>query len=100
MEKSKAHYSLARMKTLLKAGRYRITTIARKTSLEDFSMLENEIIDAVLTLDAPDFYKSMTTHHDSKLWQDVYHKVIINRTAYIKLQIYDDDTIIISFKEK
>jgi motility quorum-sensing regulator/GCU-specific mRNA interferase toxin len=100
MDKFKAHYSLLKIKQFIKAGNYRITSSARKTAIEDFSLLENGIIDVILSIEISDLYKSMTSYNDSTLWHDVYHKKILNKTAYIKLQIVDNDSIIISFKEK
>ncbi|HOD16803.1 MAG TPA: type II toxin-antitoxin system MqsR family toxin [Spirochaetota bacterium] len=100
MDKFKAHYSLLRVKTLVKEGRYRITATAIKSAFEDFSLLSEELAEWVLRLEASDLYKSMTSRFDTTLWQDVYHKKIITRIAYIKLQILDDETVIISFKEK
>jgi len=52
----------------------------------------------VLGLDVRDFYKSMTTLHDSTLWQDVYRPNIEGTPAYVKVQIADDTTVVISFK--
>jgi len=100
MEKLKAHYPLLKIRQLIKAGNYRITASARKTAFEDFDLTEGGIIRAVLSLTISDLYKSMTTLHDQALWQDVYHKRIINKMAYIKLQIFEDDSIVISFKER
>ncbi len=40
----------------------------------------------------------MTSHHDHKLWQDVYKKEIVNLKTYIKIQIFNQNTVIISFK--
>jgi len=46
------------------------------------------------------FYKSMTTHADSTMWQDVYHAPIPDgRMAYIKLTMHEG-TVVIQFKEK
>ena len=100
MEKRKAHYPLTRIKTLISEGRYRITATAIKCAFEDFSLLAEEMADWVLLLEPSDLYKSMTSRYDSTLWQDVYHKKILTNMAYIKLQIQDDETVIISFKEK
>lgn len=100
MEKHKAHYPLTRVKVLIKEGRYRITATARRTAFEDFLLSGEGIVGCVEGLDAGSFYKSMTTRFDSTLWQDVYHAAIGNKTAYMKLQILDDETVIISFKEK
>ena len=45
-------------------------------------------------------YKSMTTHADHRVWQDVYHAHCPNgKTAYIKVTLRDG-TVVIQFKEK
>lgn len=54
----------------------------------------------VLALDPSDFYKSMTTHADHRIWQDVYHaKVAAGSAVYLKLTVVDD-VLIVSFKER
>jgi len=100
MKKLKAHYPLIRVKSLIKEGRYRITATARRTAFEDFLLSGEGIVGCVIGLEVGNFYKSMTTGFDSTLWQDVYHVAIGNKTAYLKLQILEDETVIISFKEK
>ena len=48
---------------------------------------------------AVDFYKSMTTHADHRIWQDVYHAKTANSAdVYLKLSVIDD-VLIVSFKE-
>ena len=100
MEKLKAHYPLARVKALIQEGHYRITATAIRTAYEDFLLISESVVECVLNLDAGDLDKSMTTRFDHTLWQDVYHKAVGEKTAYIKLQILDNETVIISFKEK
>jgi len=56
------------------------------------------LAECALRLDVREFYKSMTTLHDPTLWQDVYHPKIEGMPAYVKIQIVDDTTVIISFK--
>jgi motility quorum-sensing regulator/GCU-specific mRNA interferase toxin len=90
---------LSRVKTLLAAGAYRVTRTALRCAARDFSYVEaSQLADAVLGLQAKDFYKSMTTLHDSKLWQDVYHPRIAGMPAYVKTQVVDDTIVVISFK--
>lgn len=60
----------------------------------------NNIIEEILELEMNNFYKSMTAHNNHKIWQDVYHKPIKSKIAYIKLQIINEKTVIIQFKEK
>ena len=45
--------------------------------------------------------KSMTTHADHRVWQDVYHAPCPNgRIAYIKLTLRPDGSVVIQFKEQ
>lgn len=53
----------------------------------------------VLQLRQRDFWKSMTTHADATIWQDVYHyRAAGGMGLYIKLTVMDD-VLIVSFKE-
>lgn len=45
-----------------------------------------------------DFYKSMTTHTDHSVWQDVYRPTTEAGEVYLKLTVIDD-VLIVSFKE-
>lgn len=48
-----------------------------------------------------DFYKSMTTHVSTQVWQDVYHPATPNgKVAYVKVTLRTDGSIVIQFKEK
>jgi len=101
LEKRIAHYSLEKMKKLIKEGKYRFTFSSRKTIAEDFNLTTEDALEFVLKLKEGDLYKSMQSNEDESLWQDVYHKNIGRKTAYIKLQIsINNNAIIISFKQK
>ena len=52
----------------------------------------------VQTLTSDDFYKSMTTHADHRVWQDVYRPRTSAGEVYLKLTVIDD-VLIVSFKE-
>jgi len=56
------------------------------------------IVGVVKALTAGDFYKSMTTHADHRIWQDVYRPTTPNGEVYLKLTVIDD-ALIVSFKE-
>ena len=56
------------------------------------------MVEVVLSLTATDFYKSMTTHADHKIWQDVYQPKTVAGDVYLKLTVIDD-VLIVSFKE-
>jgi len=55
--------------------------------------------DVILLLTTTNFDKSMTTHADHRIWQDVYKEVNQNGSdIYLKLTVVDD-VLIVSFKE-
>jgi len=56
------------------------------------------IVEIVKSLTANDFYKSMTTHADHRVWQDVYRPNTIAGEVYLKLTVIDE-VLIVSFKE-
>lgn len=57
-----------------------------------------EIVGVVVALTPKDFYKSMTTHTDHRVWQDVYRPKTPAGKVYLKLTVIDD-VLIVSFKE-
>ena len=56
------------------------------------------IIGIVVALTTADFYKSMTTHADHRVWQDVYRPTTVAGEVYLKLTVIDD-LLIVAFKE-
>lgn len=56
------------------------------------------IVSVVKALTPADFYKSMTTHADHRVWQDVYRPATSAGEVYLKLTVIDD-VLIVSFKE-
>jgi len=55
--------------------------------------------DLVLTLTSAHFYKSMTTHADHRIWQDVYRWTTAGGfNVYLKLTVAAD-VLIVPFKE-
>lgn len=58
------------------------------------------ILAVVLALTPKDFYKSMTTHADYRVWQDVYRPMTPVGPVYLKLTVVEvEDVLIVSFKE-
>lgn len=55
------------------------------------------MLETVLSLSSQDFYKSMTTYKDHRVWQDVYHATANADDVYLKLTILED-VLIVSFK--
>ncbi len=56
------------------------------------------MLNVVMALTPADFYKSMTTHADHTVWQDVYRPRTPAGDVYLKLTVIDD-VLIVSFKE-
>lgn len=99
MEKSTAHCKLSVVKALIEIGSVRATggafRGARDLGINDLAGM----CSVVMALTSADFYKSMTTHADHRIWQDVYHAKVSNSAdVYLKLTVIDD-VLIVSFKE-
>jgi motility quorum-sensing regulator/GCU-specific mRNA interferase toxin len=58
----------------------------------------SDVLAVVMALTPADFYKSMTTHSDHTVWQDVYRPSTDAGDVYLKLTVMDD-VLIVSFKE-
>jgi motility quorum-sensing regulator / GCU-specific mRNA interferase toxin len=99
VEKKRAHYSLRKIKDLIKSGNAFVTKKAQYNALESFGFDLERIYQTVLELNNNDFYKSMTSHQNTKLWHDVYKKKMNPNYFYIELQIFEMNALIISFKE-
>jgi len=56
------------------------------------------ILGVIRALSQADFYKSMTTQANHRVWQDVYRPTTAAGEVYLKLTIIDD-VLIVSFKE-
>ena len=99
MEKRKPTYDLHSIKAAIDEGRYRLTVSARRSAFS-LGMNDADVARTVKTLARSDFYKSMTTYRDSRVWQDVYRPRCGKIVLYVKFQIDDDGYLIVSFKEK
>jgi motility quorum-sensing regulator/GCU-specific mRNA interferase toxin len=97
MEKRTPHCKLSVIKNLVAAKKVR-TTFSALAGSEALGLDFNEMIDVVMALNTKDFYKSMTTHIDHKVWQDVYHPITRAGKIYLTLTVIDD-VLIVSFKE-
>ncbi|MCW5230638.1 type II toxin-antitoxin system MqsR family toxin [Verminephrobacter eiseniae] len=99
MEKGTAHCKLPAVKALMEAGQVRATASAfngaRELGIDDLAGM----CAVVLALTPADFCKSMTTHADHRVWQDVYHtRTASGAEVYLKLTVIDGVSIV-SFKE-
>ncbi len=99
MEKSTPHCKLSAVKSLVERGQVRATASAfngaRELGINDLAGM----CAVVMSLSAAQFHKSMTTHADHRIWQDVYRAHTAGGDeVYLKLTVIDD-VLIVSFKE-
>lgn len=60
----------------------------------------SEMLSVVDALTGRNLYKSMTTHFDHRVWQDVYHaQTPVGKEAYIKITMRGAAPVI-QFKER
>ena len=97
MEKSTPHCKLPVVKGLIEAGKVR-ATMSALTGGAALGFDFDWIVDVVMALAPGDFHKSMTTHADHRIWQDVYRPMTAAGRVYLKLTVIDD-VLIVSFKE-
>ena len=102
MEKKKPHYKLTDIQNIVADSSSRPFTVTALRGGLELGLDEQEMRAVVLKLKAKNFYKSMTTHSDSKIWQDVYHGSAADGTVvYIKITAYKDGRPpVIQFKRK
>ena len=101
MEKRKPHHDLAAFKTRCSTSDALPVT---STALRDARALGYtlaKMVEAIQTMRAGHFYKSMTSFDDHTCWQDVYHVPYDGLVLYVK---FTDDRLtefrLLSFKEK
>ena len=82
---------------MVQAGKVRITFSALAGGAA-LGFDADGIVCVVMALTPKDFYKSMTTHADHRIWQDVYRPATSAGEVYLKLTVIDQ-VLIVSFKE-
>ena len=97
MEKRTPHSKLSVVKGLVQAGKVRTTQTAR-VGATALGFAFTDMLDVITALTPADFFKSMTTHADHTVWQDVYRPHTRAGDVYLKLTVIDD-VLIVSFKE-
>ena len=97
MEKRTPHCPLNVVKALIDAGKVRTTQSAR-VGAAALDLDFRGMLAIIRALTPGDFYKSMTTHADHRVWQDVYRPTTTVGDVYLKLTVIDD-VLIVSFKE-
>ncbi len=99
MEKKKPHYDLDGIKAELGSpGTMRATRTAMRGG-QAAGLNRHEMAAIVAGLERRDFYKSMTSHADHKVWQDVYRPQVEDLDLYVKVTKNEEGFLLLSFKE-
>ena len=101
MVKYQPHYSLRPLQqrvVRLGATAFTLTAVQGGAAM---GLTVADMLAVIQQLSRQDFYKSMTTHADHRVWQDVYHAEVLSvrKTAYIKMTMRDGAPVV-QFKEK
>jgi motility quorum-sensing regulator/GCU-specific mRNA interferase toxin len=97
VEKYTPHCKLAVVHALVAANKVRATRTAVQGAAT-LGMSFGDVLAVVGSLSMADFRKSMTTHSDHTIWQDVYTPTTAAGDVYLKLTVIDD-VLVVSFKE-
>jgi motility quorum-sensing regulator/GCU-specific mRNA interferase toxin len=73
VEKKKPNYALPDVLAIVAASGVDAFTQTALHGAWDLGLSSGEAVAVVLGLRQTNFYKSMTTHTDHRIWQDVYH---------------------------
>jgi motility quorum-sensing regulator/GCU-specific mRNA interferase toxin len=97
MEKRTPHYNFSTVRQLIQDGKVH-STYSALAGAAALGLNFEGVLAVVLALTPKDFYKSMTTHADHTLWQDVYRPTTEAGKIYLKLTVAVE-LLIVSFKE-
>jgi motility quorum-sensing regulator/GCU-specific mRNA interferase toxin len=101
MEKKKPHYPLTEVLRVVEVRGVNAFTATALIGAAALGLSSEQAVAVVLGLKQKDFYKSMTTNADHRIWQDVYHAALkFGLVAYIKVTLREDGAVVIQFKEK
>jgi motility quorum-sensing regulator / GCU-specific mRNA interferase toxin len=101
MEKKKPHYLLSEVLSAVEERGVNAFTATALNGAANLGLSGELAVVVVMSLRQKHFYKSMTTHADHQVWQDVYHTTLKSGlVAYIKLTLRENGAVVIQFKEK
>jgi motility quorum-sensing regulator/GCU-specific mRNA interferase toxin len=99
MEKRKPHYDLDAIIVVVRVRGVDSFTKAAKDGAVPMGLSHEAALEVVLHIQRGHLFKSMTTHADPSVWQDVYRVPCLNgKMAYIKLTLRAG-VVVIQFKE-
>ena len=98
MVKNTPHYQLSKIIAQMVSIQDMNLPLSAKTGIREAGMTQTQALAVVQGLCSKDFYKSMTTNADHRVWQDVYHGQWQSNRLYIKFQ-KAHEYFVVSFKE-
>ena len=100
-EKRKPTYDIGAIKAVFSTVDKLNVTGSALTGAASLGFGRSEIVATIQAIERRHFYKSMTSHLDHRVWQDVYHVPSVQGTLYVKFTA-DAVTafLLLSFKEK
>jgi motility quorum-sensing regulator/GCU-specific mRNA interferase toxin len=98
MEKRSSHYPLSEIQEQMSSVEAMNLTQSAQLGIRVAGMVMVEALEVVRGLSRSDFYKSMTTNKDHRVWQDVYHGEWRGKPLYVKFQ-QAGEYFVVSFKE-
>ena len=98
MEKRSPHYLLAAIQEQMTTIEAMNLTLVAQDGIRTAGMGKADALDVVRGLTRAEFYKSMTTTKDHRVWQDVYRAVWRGKPLYVKFQ-QAGEYFVVSFRE-
>ncbi len=100
MEKRKPHYALADVKAAFADPAILNRSFVAKQGADAAGMDTAAVVATIQALALKDFEKSMTSHADHRVWQDVYRPRAAGTELYLKFTLDAQKALfLISFKE-
>ncbi|HMJ14765.1 MAG TPA: type II toxin-antitoxin system MqsR family toxin [Polyangiaceae bacterium] len=100
MEKRIAHYDLATIKVEFASVATLRLTHSALVGARAVGIDRAGIVAVIQSIRSSHFYKSMTSHNDQNIWQDVYHVPAAKTVLYVKFTVNHEGKLLISFKRK
>jgi len=76
-------------------------TVAASRSASELGFGPTEVSEVVRSMKQEQFYKSMTSYSDHRVWQDVYHVPWAGMVIYVKFTAnVVTEFVLLSFKER
>jgi motility quorum-sensing regulator/GCU-specific mRNA interferase toxin len=100
VEKRTPHYALDSIQaTFTTETSLRMTRTAQDAAFV-LGLLLGDVVRIIQGMTRVQFYKSMTSLGDHRIWQDVYHVPFESLVLYVKFTTDAQGYLVISFKEK